>query len=539
MKVTRRGFLKGAGAAGAAASLPTALIACGDDTSTPPPEPMSRVFFIHGVASGDPLEDRVIIWTRVTPPSEQAQPRGRADGAVDDGEIEVIWEVATDTRFRNIVAGGSYMASAERDYTVKVDVDGLEPATTYFYRFHLPEEPSPIGRTRTAPAGEVDGIRFAVCSCQSMTSGYYTLYDDIAARRDLDAVLHLGDYIYEGGSSEGSLRQHDPTYEIVSLDDYRRRHAWYKLDGDLQEAHRQHPFICVWDDHESANNSWEDGASAHQPETEGDWPTRKAIAQQVYEEWMPIRTDDPARIWRTLRFGTLLDLMMLDTRLYGRDQQDMDDRDNPDRTLLGEEQEAWLGEQLEASSATWKVLGQQVMCGQLQAGGQPLNEDQWDGYQAARDLLFSQIENTPGGNVVVLTGDIHTSWAMDLSYDPLDPEVYTPETGEGAVAVEFVASAISSSGLPTLSSPTIVNIIRDLNPHIKFVNVAKRGFVLLDVRPERVQGDFYLIDQVETPGGTVEWETGWYTDSGTNRLRKAESATSPGRAADRPLAPIT
>jgi alkaline phosphatase D len=179
------------------------------------------------------------------------------------------------------------------------------------------------------------------------------------------------------------------------------------------------------------------------------------------------------------------------------------------------------------------------MCGQLQAGDQPLNDDQWDGYQAARDLLFSQIENTPGGNVVVLTGDIHTSWAMDLSYDPLDPAVYTPETGEGSVAVEFVASAISSSGLPTLSSPTIVNIIRDLNPHIKFVNVAKRGFVLLDVRPERVQGDFYLIDQVETPGGTVEWETGWYTDSGTNRLRKAESATSAGRAADRPLAPIT
>lgn len=554
MKISRRGFLKGASAAGVAASVSSmGLAGCSDDDSAAACGGQlqdgilaPKAYFAHGVASGDPLSDRVIIWTRVTPLAEQEQANGRADGEVDAGDIDVDYEVATDHLFEEVVSSGSVSTNVSLDYTVKVDVDGLESATTYFYRFSIPEETSIVGRTRTAPeADEVDRLRLAFCSCSSMAHGYFTLYRDLAQRVDLDAILHLGDYIYEYGNNQyppkNQVRDYDPPHEIVTRDDYTRRYAWYRLDADLQAVHQQHPFICVWDDHESTDNSWRDGANNHQPDTEGDWATRKAAAQAVYSLWMPIRTDDPNRIYRKIQYGNLVDLLMLDTRLYGRDEQGGDSA-AVDRTLLGEEQETWLGEQLSASTAKWKILGQQVMCGQLLLAGSPLNDDQWDGYEAARNLLFSQIENTPGGNVIVLTGDIHTAWAMDLTYDPTNPEAYNPETGEGSIAVEFVTSAISSPGLEALSAPgsvgqVIQNTIRTGNPHIKHFNLALRGYVILDIDDARVQADFYVIDRVDEPNGIVSWETSYFVADGTNRLQLAEASTEGRIFCDRSLAP--
>ena len=249
--VTRRELLRGAQALGIATLAPGALSGCGSDA-----EPGPENLFQHGVASGDPVEDGVILWTRVSPTRTEL--------------LEVEWEVAADPSFDSILASGATLTSVDRDLTVKVDVRGLPPGQTFYYRFRAQERTSPIGRTRTAPAGSVGRARFGVASCSSFAQGYFHAYRALAARTDLDAVLHLGDYIYESGPGQfGDDRAIEPAREATTLVDYRTRHAQYKRDPDLQEVHRQHPFICVWDDHESANNAWKDGAINHQPETEG------------------------------------------------------------------------------------------------------------------------------------------------------------------------------------------------------------------------------------------------------------------------------
>ena len=444
--------------------------------------------FRHGVASGDPLPDAVILWTRV---SDQT------------GTVEVAWELASEPTFGAIARMGTASTSAARDYTVKVDATGLSAGTTYYYRFRVGGETSPVGRTRTAPMGASARLRFAVCSCSSYAHGYFHGYRRISERADLDAVIHLGDYIYEYGTREyGSLREYEPAHEIVSLDDYRARYAQYRSDPDLAEAHRQHPFICVWDDHETADNAWREGAENHQPGEEGAYADRRAAAAQAYSEWLPIRDtlDADGHIFRSLRYGELLELVMLDTRIFGRDQQ-LESSTDPllgaeTRQLLGEAQEAWLRERLSGSTAAWKVIGQQVMMGQFP---QFVNTDAWDGYPAQRRRIFEHIEENDIRDVIVLTGDIHTSWAIDLAIDPFDATAYDPETGEGAVAVELVCPGISSPGFPALVADTFYPRIEAESPHVKYVDLVQRGYFVLDVTPERAQVGFYHLRDVTAP----------------------------------------
>lgn len=508
-------------ALGAASGLSSGLVGCGDDPAQP------RTVFLHGVASGDPLTDRVILWTRVTAPE-----------GMDDVAVE--WTVANDPNLGDVVATGTAQASATRDFTVKVDAEGLSADTTYYYAFEALGEASLTGRTRTAPSGAVDRLRLGVVSCSNYAHGYFHVYRHVAEEPDLDLVLHLGDYIYEYGDGEyGRDRAMDPPHEILTLEDYRRRYKHYRLDTDLQAAHQQHAFVCVWDDHETANNAWRDGAGNHDPATEGSYAERKAIAYQVYAEYMPIREEEVGKIWRSFSYGGLLDLFMLDTRIYGRDEQiSASDRGDPSREILGTEQQAWLTAGLQSSSAAWKVLGQQVMMGQLSSSSEtfnPVNSDQWDGYVFARERLLEVL--APVDGVIVLTGDIHTSWAMDITPTPTDPSTYDPATGEGSVAVEFVTTSITSnSPFDARTAPSFEGILQRANPHIKHVDLVQRGWLTLDLTVGRAQADFFVVDGVTPEAGVASHLTSWYVDAGTRHLREADGAL-PARANPPSLAP--
>lgn len=546
--LSRRDFLKRAGFGSALASaLP---LAQGCSSSVPadggraPSD--TGVEFRHGVASGDPLGDRVILWTRVS--------------GLSYGGVIVDYAVYADPEMKQLVTSGSELTSEYRDYTVKVDVTGLQPGTTYYYQFRSGDAESLVGRTRTAPADGMDRARIGVVSCSSLAHGYFNAYRKLAQRADLDVVVHLGDYIYEYGTGEyGDVREYQPAHEIIALEDYRTRHAQYKLDADLQEVHRQHPFINVWDDHESANNSWMGGAENHSDD-EGSWDQRKAWAIQAYYEWLPIRAVDesrPERIYRSFRYGDLLDLIMLDTRLIGRDEEagllNAGSMNDEDRQLLGTEQLAWLYGELAQSGVTWKLLGQQVMFGQLRipslpelsalvnlpvdvleqlldglpivsTGGLVINPDQWDGYRAERERVFQALENLNIDNAVVLTGDIHTSWSMDLSRDPANPLVYNAVTGSGSLGVEFVCTSVTSPGLEAAASLT--PLLQLLNPHMKYVDLAQKGYLLLDVTPERLVGEHWYVDTVTELSDNEAFGTAYAVEAGSKHLVTAERTAS-------------
>ncbi|SCE25811.1 alkaline phosphatase D [Streptomyces sp. IgraMP-1] len=292
--------------------------------------------FLHGVASGDPLPDGVLLWTRVTP-TEEAQP---GSGAGPD--TEVGWEVAADAAFSSVVARGTVTARAATDHTVKADVRGLSPATGYWFRFTAGSTVSPTGRTRTAPAASASpaGLRFGVVSCANWEAGWFSAYRHLAARGDLDAVLHLGDYIYEyatGDYPATPVRPHRPAHEITTLADYRLRHATYKTDPDLAALHARHPVIAIWDDHEFANDAWSGGAENHTPGAEGAWSERSAAARQAYFEWMPVRASTEGTVFRRLRFGDLADLHLLDLRSFRSEQVSIGNGavDSPDRSITG------------------------------------------------------------------------------------------------------------------------------------------------------------------------------------------------------------
>ncbi len=484
-------------------------------------EPGPESLFSHGVASGDPLVDSVILWTRVT--------------TDDDAAVEAFFEVALDPEFKMRVAADYLETNPDRDQTIKLDIDGLAAGTTYYYRFFALGRESLTGRTRTAAAGQVDRLRIAVCSCSSLAHGYFHAYRRIGERADLDLVLHLGDYIYEYATGQyGDVREYEPAHEIVELADYRARYAQYRRDEDLQEMHRQHPFVAVWDDHESANNAYKDGAENHQPMTEGDWEDRKAAASAAYAEWMPMREGANAVIYRALPYGDLMHLIMLDTRIAGRDEQptsvsDPEVLDDPDRQLLGMEQEAWLAEEMALSGAQWKLVGQQVVMAQVILGANPINADQWDGYRAARGRFYSLAEAT--GNVVVLTGDIHSSWAFDLAVDPSGD--YDPEDGSGSVGVEFVVPGVSSPGFPL----NAVDALLEANPHLHWLDLDRRGYVVLDVDAERVQASWWHVEDVESTAGASEsFTSAFAVYDGTSHLVEEPMPAEP--RADAPqLAP--
>lgn len=545
MTITRRRLLTSGAAAGLILPFAAGCAGPARAPGTASPESGRRVF-LHGVASGDPDDESVVLWTRAAP----------ADGAPatgdDDRPVQVDWFLYADAGLTRRVARGSVTTSGRVDWTAKVLPRGLDAGTSYYYFFESQGERSIIGRTRTLPAAGAARVRMAMASCSNWPFGFFNVYGQIAARNDLDLVLHLGDYIYEyDNSTYGDGRRfgrlHSPDREIVSLQDYRTRYGQYRTDPDLMELHRQHPVVAVWDDHESANNSWRDGAENHDPdEGEGAWSDRKAAAVRAWREWMPARdgvTATEPRIWRSFALGGMVDLMMLDTRLYGRDREaaQATDRgviDDPSRTLLGPAQEAWLLDELTTSKrrgSHWRILGQQVMFGHLGGyGDQPiLNTDQWDGYPHARRRILEHLADGRIDNVAVLTGDIHSSWAMDIASNPFDAAAYDPDTGRGSLAVEFVTPSVTSpfmtdrAAAEARAAEGIEN-----HPHMRFIDLFHKGYVLLDATAERLQAEYWHADTIEARDPGQSLAAVYTTASGANHLVAGASASDPGEARD-------
>ncbi len=529
MSISRRNFLKQLGIA--SSSLPLLSLGCADEVDLTESETRDLEYvydgpvgpetaFEHGVASGDPNGSSAVLWTRVTTDFEEPQ------------NVEVFWQVAHDEAFEDVAGAGYFQTGIDRDYTVKIIPAGLRPGNTYYYRFQALGRTSPIGVTRTVPRGSAERVRIGVTSCSNLRRGYFHAYRNLATRDDLDAVLHLGDYYYESGSrGEVPGRDHEPPWEVVTLEDYRVRFSNYRRDPDLQELHRKVPFIVVWDDHESANDSFFGGAQAHNANTEGDWFERKAASIRAYFEWMPIREIEIGRLWRTIKFGDLVHLSMLDTRLWGRERPLIQAPGLEDeRQLLGADQEQWLFRELQNSTAKWHVLGQQVMMAQLKASGAPnedggggfLNVDQWDGYRGARRRLYNVVASQEDLNLVVLTGDIHSSWANELSQDPNNRDVYNPSSGRGSLGVEFVTPGVTSSGLDGLPE-AIQDIVVEENPHIKYFDLVKRGYLVLEFNEDYVQADFHHIDDVTTTDPSETIGASWRAAAGTNHLERVDN----------------
>ena len=517
------------------------LASCGDSGSD--------VSFDHGVASGDPLSDRVILWTRVTPPGSRET-------------VEVTVEVATDEEFTNLVGDPvTTTTTAGQDYTVKVDFEGLEAGTVYYYRFRSDGVTSPTGRTKTLPQGDVGSVKLAVFSCASYASGYFNVYAH-ARDADVDAVLHLGDYIYEYDTEGLSLENSeeivrnlpgDNDIEILTLDDYRKRYALYRSNSRLQELHAAHPFIAIWDDHEVADNSYKDGASNHN-EGEGDFETRKMAALQAYYEWMPIRENTQRReaAYRSFSFGNLVDLHMLETRLVARDKQlDYGDyftqagidiqrlqMDMQSQTLLGSTQLDWLLEQLTGSAATWQVLGQQSLMGRMNLPAEllvhlenptsqlaldtleltgikaralqgdtsltqnelerintvlPYNLDAWDGYPAEREAVLGAVYSADR-NLVVLAGDTHNGWANNL------------KDAEGnQVGVEFAGPSVTSGGieavlgLPEAFAAQFSRAVETLVDDLVYSNASDRGYMIVSFTPQEARSEWIYVDTASEP----------------------------------------
>ncbi len=505
--------------------------------------------FSYGVASGDPLPDRVIIWTRVNP-SAEATP-GSGIGA----PIRGIWEVSRNPSFTQRVATGPFATSADTDHTVKIDVTRLTPATDYYYRFMVRGVRSPVGRMRTAPAAVAtpSSVRFGLVSCSNFEAGYFTAYRHLAQRDDLDFILHVGDYIYEYPNGAygpdgfaGTIRAHDPATEILSLSDYRRRHACYKADSDLRALHARHPFITTWDDHETANNAWRDGAENHTEGVEGAWADRKAAGIKAYFEWMPIRTT-PATgsegevqpVYRKFSFGSLVDLFMLDLRQYRSEQPaspaDSAAINDPSRTMLGAQQRAWLQGNLLTSDARWKLVGNSVQIApvvvvpslldpqtqgllfqffQIPIGTQgavSLNTDSWDGYAQSRFEILGLISGAVGGNpirnCVFLTGDIHSTYASDI---PANPVGYNPASSL-SLGTEFVCTSVTSDNVNEIvgaaervpnglggyidnpATASFEALIRGFNAWVRDVNLIFHGYSVVDVNSQRTQVDSWIL----------------------------------------------
>lgn len=486
--------------------------------------------FAHGVASGDPLTDGVVLWTRISGASGET--------------VDVDWQVASDAAMRSVIAAGRFSTRRDRDYTVKVDVRGLPTSSRLFYRFSVGDVRSSVGTTRTLPVGAIDRARFAVVSCSNYPAGFFHVYREISLRDDLDAIIHLGDYLYEYGQGEYATqmaeqlgRVPDPPTEILSLSDYRRRHAQYKADPDSLAMHAAHPLIPIWDDHEFANDAWKNGAENHNDKAgvdEGSWARRKAAALQAYFEWMPIRAEfdrTTPRIFRTFDYGDLLSLIMLDTRLYGRDRQpDISGTDGSQaaveavlntgkRQLLGRRQQRWLRKRLKAAT-TWQVIGQQVLVSRFNTPdlepvldlekpammppdslrgliaqsktNPPVLLDTWDGYPWARQQLLKDVDRF-GKNTVILSGDLHTPIAGDVFLD----------SKREAVAVEFMPSSVTSPGfadyLPEREPGGLKDATLRQNPALRYMETGKRGWLCMTFTRQECVGEWHHVDSVTTP----------------------------------------
>ncbi|BDI59924.1 alkaline phosphatase D family protein [Qipengyuania nanhaisediminis] len=508
--ISRRGVFALAGAGAAIAAMPARAHGFGRG-------------FTHSVASGEPHANRVLLWTRY----------------VADDEAQLQWQVSRDAGFTAVVSEGAAIASPARDHCAKAIANGLAPDSWYYFRFTAPDgSHSPVGRTRTLPEGPSQRFRMAAFSCSNFGFGWFNAYAHAAEANDVDLAVHLGDYIYEYGagtypSPEQKLTGRDiaPESEIVALTDYRLRYATYRADPDLQRLHQVLPMIAVWDDHESANDSWEHGAQNHQGDTEGSWDARKAAAKRAYREWMPV-SDEP---YAAYEVGDLATLFRLDTRIEGRDEQfDIGQlvagRDNPqamvqalaafregryadpERQLLGAAQEQWLADGLRASKARgarWQVLVQQVLMGKLsspdrlldllgdnvpafarnrlraaalaRAAGLPLNMDAWDGYPAARERLF-EAALAADAELIVLAGDSHNGWAFELAH------------GEARTGVEFGVPSVSSPGFETylaaIPPDQMAAMLVGANAELAWADTAQRGYMAVELTSERATSEF-------------------------------------------------
>lgn len=523
-----------------------------------------KVSFDHGVASGDPLQDRVILWTRLSPNDASAR-------------LQVTWEIALDDQFKQIIQTDKVTTAVAQDFTVKVDAIGLTPNQNYYYRFIFGDKISPVGQTKTLPTS-TSKVSFAVCSCSNYPAGYFYVYREIA-KQNVDVVIHLGDYIYEYGADGyatedaaklGRTLAADNDQEIIKLDDYRKRYALYRNDKDLQALHQRHPFIVVWDDHELANDTWKEGAENHQ-ENEGSFLERKLAALQAYFEWMPIRPvseTDHLNIYRQFDFGNLVQLTMLDTRILARDKQldyadyltasgldiqkFQQDLTNPARTLMGYTQRDWLLGKLQQSTATWNVLGQQILMtkmlipaelllslAEITSGNPstdtlnqmttqitelvtlkmrlkqgdpslteqekarvltvaPYNLDAWDGYFAEREILYGTLAQLKK-KVVVLAGDTHNAWSSNLY------------SKDGAfVGVELATSSVSSPGLekylniPTAQLQQFEQAFTTLIDELNYCNLNQRGYLLVHLDEAQVQSQWMFVDSIKTANYTVD-----------------------------------
>jgi alkaline phosphatase D len=505
--------------------------------------------FTHGVASGEPAANSVLLWTRF----------------VAANETKLRCEVAADSGFAKVVSGGDVIVRGEADHTAKITVNGLQPATWYFYRFIAPDgRISTIGRTRTLPQGDVARFGLALFSCSNLPFGWFNAYGHAAQRDDIDLVVHCGDYIYElepgkypRAKDAVPGRTLQPTHEILTLADYRLRYACYRLDPDLQRLHASFPMIAQWDDHELANDAWVDGAQNHQPATEGDWATRNAIAQRVYHEWMPVSGE----LYNSYEIGSLATLFRPETRIVGRMEQldlsqalagraDLDKamaefRDGPwsaaDRTLMGMAQEKWLHDGLAASThkgTTWQIVAQQVVMGNARfpaqaanwvspsmsdfarqfvianvsasEAGLPFMLHAWDGYPAARTRLY-EAALAADANMIVLSGDSHNAWGFNLG----DPS----STGKRiAAGVEFAGQSVTSPGfeafVPGGTPSDIAKGLMATNSDLVFSDTSHRGYVSLEINPAEVVGTWHFMADVRTHTPAL---------AGTHRMRVRKS----------------
>lgn len=554
-KISRRELIQKSLFGFGALSLPVAFTGCNDGSDEEGSE--TQADFLHGVASGDPLQDKVILWTRLTPLDLNAR-------------LRVTWEIATDDQFKQNLKTGTVETTKTDDFTVKVDTTGLQAGTTYFYRFRFGSKVSPVGQTKTLPV-TTNKVSFSVCSCSNYPAGYFYVYREMA-KQNVDVVIHLGDYIYEYGADGyatedaaklGRTLPSDNNKEIIKLDDYRKRYALYRQDKDLQAVHQRHPFIVIWDDHELANDTWREGAENHQS-NEGPFLERKLAALQAYFEWMPIRpvsSTDHLNIYRQFNFGSLVQLTMLDTRIIARDKQleytdymiasGLDaqkfqaDLTDPKRTLMGYTQRDWLVDKLKQSTATWNVIGQQVLMskmwipaellaslGQITSGGTspdtlakmnaqitelvtlklrleqgdptltvqekarvttlvPYNLDAWDGYYAEREFLYTKLAEL-NKKIIVLAGDTHNAWASYL---------YS-QKGE-YIGVELATSSVSSPGLEKYLSIPLAQLqqfefaFTTLIDELAYCNLNQRGYLMVTLDDKQVLSDWIFVDSIK------------------------------------------
>nr|WP_309696649.1 alkaline phosphatase D family protein [Armatimonas sp.] len=469
--------------------------------------------FALGVASGDPDDTSVVLWTKLAP--RPLDP----DGGMPPAAVEVTWELAEDEGFTKVFKSGKATASRLLGHSVHVEAEGLAPDRWYWYRFQAGQAISPVGRTRTLPSpnSSPERLRFAFVSCQHYETGYFTAYAALAKDK-LDLVFHLGDYIYEGAGRDGQVRKH-ANPKLYTLTDYRIRYAQYRSDPLLQAAHARCPWFVTWDDHEVENNYAGD-ISERKGADVAEFLIQRANAYQAYYEMMPLRRRSIPRgpdmqLYRKASFGTLAELLILDTRQYRSDQPNGDTASplneaalSPKQSLMGIRQREWLQSALKASPGTWNILAQQVMMGMVSrttSGEKKYSMDQWPGYAHERMALAQFMGDNKIKNPVVLTGDIHTNWVNNLRVDDRKPEL-------PIVATEFVGTSITSGGNGS-DNPATLASLRAGNPCVQFYN-QQRGYVRCTVTKDTWQSDYLVVDQISKPEGVVSQRASFMVEAG-------------------------